>query len=144
MKYFLEIQDLPLPLRIHVNTTLSTVDTAPGCWQKMEWISEARVVLRWHRDSLENDKDGLKSCLALEEKIRAAELGLRKQMGIPEYDDYDDDDGSGDEDCDEQDEDEMKDEDENEDEYEAESEDQDNIDDGEVGDADDQAISALK
>ena len=68
---------------------MAVADNAPNCWQKMEWIGEARIVLRSFAEYV--DVEGNEPYIPpLEEKIRAAELVLRKQMGLPEEDYYDD------------------------------------------------------
>ncbi|EXJ56560.1 hypothetical protein A1O7_06904 [Cladophialophora yegresii CBS 114405] len=80
-QYHLEIQELTPTLRILVNTTLAIVDPAPDCWQKMEWIGEAKIVLRNCRNLPDADSDDHPLRSSLEAKIRTAEIVLRKQLG---------------------------------------------------------------
>ena len=108
-QYDLEIQELSSPLRILVNTHLAKYDEQPGYFQKMEWVFEARIVLRKATASLLGNENGQSLVSMLEEKIRAAEEVAQKlspyqnvsnqaaSANYDEYDEYDDEEYDDDE-----------------------------------------------
>ncbi|ETI26413.1 hypothetical protein G647_03190 [Cladophialophora carrionii CBS 160.54] len=100
--YHLEIQELTPTLRILVNTTLATADPAPDDWQKLEWIGEARIVLRNYRNFPDADMDGHPLRSSLEAKVRAAEMVVRKQLGYS--DEFEHDESEGGDGCDDEEE----------------------------------------
>ena len=64
-----------------MNTTLTTADPAPSYWQKLEWLGEAKLILRDPLQALEDNQDGK---LSLQTKLLSTQKTLRKQMGWPE------------------------------------------------------------